>query len=77
MHSFNYNNCIFFGDFNADVSDTAMLDFCKSYNLATSIKQATCFKNTENRSFIDLLMTNRPRSFWNSYVIETGLSDFI
>ena len=76
IHSINYDNFIFFGDFNADVSDKAMLDFCESYNLKSLIKQPIRFKNSENPSCIDLFLTNRPRSFCNSYVIETGLSDF-
>ena len=40
------------------------------------IKQPTCFKNPKNPSCVDLFLTNRPRSFCNSYIIETGLSDF-
>ena len=57
-------------NFNADVNDKAMLD------LKSLTKQPTCFKNPENPSCIDLFLTNRPRRFCNSYVIETGLSDF-
>ena len=53
-----------------------MLDFCESYNLKSLIKQSTCFKNSENPSCIDLFLSNRPRNFSNSYIIETGLSDF-
>ena len=34
------------------------------------INRLTCFKNP------DLILTNCPRSFQNSCVIETGLSDF-
>ena len=36
----------------------------------------TCFKNPDNPSRIDLILTNRSISFQNSGVIETGLSDF-
>ena len=36
----------------------------------------TCFKNPDNPSCIDLILTNCSRSFQNSSVIETGLSDF-
>ena len=36
----------------------------------------TCFKNPNNPSCIDLLITNRPKRFQNSMAIETGLSDF-
>ena len=34
------------------------------------------FKNPNNPSCIDLILTNCSRSFQNSGVIETGLSDF-
>ena len=53
-----------------------MLDFCESYNLKSLIKQPTCFKTPKNPSCIDLFLTNRPRRFSNSYVMETGLSNF-
>ena len=36
----------------------------------------TCFKNPNNPSCIDLLLTNRTRSFQNTTIIETGLADF-
>ena len=39
-------------------------------------KTKTCFKNPENPSCIDLILINSPRSFQNSNVFETGLSDF-
>ena len=40
------------------------------------INKPTCFKNPEKPSCIDLISTNCPRSFQNSCIIETGLSDF-
>ena len=40
------------------------------------IKKPTCFKNPENSKTIDLILTNRPRSFCNFDTLETGLSDF-
>ena len=46
------------------------------HNLKTLIKQKTCFKNPENPACIDFILTNSPRSFQNSSVFETGLSDF-
>ena len=36
----------------------------------------TCFKNPNKVSCIDLTITNRPKSFQNSLVIETGLFYF-
>ena len=40
------------------------------------INKPTCYKNPEKPSCIDIILTNCPRSFQNSCVIETGLSDF-
>ena len=54
-----------------------MRNFCNSYSLNSLIKQPTCFKNPENPSCIDLILTNKPRSFQSPCVIETELSDFL
>ena len=68
------------GDFNACVDDENMKDFCSSYCLKSlkhkKIKQPTWFKNLENPSCIDLILTNKPQSFHSTCVIETRLSDF-
>ena len=53
-----------------------MKDFCDIYSFQNLIKEPTCFKNPTNPKCIDLMLTNRPRSFQNLCVIETGLSDF-
>ena len=53
-----------------------MESFCESYRFKSLIKDPTCFKNPESPSCIDLILTNNPYSFQNSWVIETGLSDF-
>ena len=38
--------------------------------------KATCYKNPEEPTCIELILTNCPGSFQNSCVVETGLSDF-
>ena len=76
IYSALYENTILVGDFNVDVNDPIMGFFCESYNFKSLIKDPTCFKNPENPSCIDLILTNSPYSFQNSCVIETGLSDF-
>ena len=76
IHSTKYENIVLLGDFNACVDDEALQTFCKSYSLNSLIKQLTCFKNPENPSCIDLILTNKPRSFQTESVIETRLSDF-
>ena len=35
------------------------------------IREKTSFKNPNNTSCIDLIITNRPKSFQNSMIIET------
>ena len=58
-----YENVVFLGNFNAEIEETTMKSFCKSYNLTNLIKQPTFFKNPEKPSCIDLILTNRSISF--------------
>ena len=71
-----YDNVFLMGDFNADKNNTSLEDFCQLYNLKHLIKVPTCYKNPENPSIIDLMLTNSPYSYQNSCAIETGLSGF-
>ena len=76
LFSSKYDNFILLGDFNSEPCEQPMRDFCHVYNCQNIIKDKTCFKNPHNPSCVDLFITNRPKSFQNSTVIETGLSDF-
>ena len=67
-----YDNFLIIGDFKAWASET----FCDIYNFQYLIKEPTCYKNPNNPKCIDLIITNRQRTFQNSCVIDTGLSDF-
>ena len=71
-----YDNFILLGDFNSCMEDSPMKTCGKVYKLQNLIKESTCFKNPENPTCIDLILTNMPLSFKNTYVIETELSDF-
>ena len=53
-----------------------MKNFCQIYGCTNIVKDKTYFKNPINPTCIDLIITNRPKSFQKSEVIETGLSDF-
>ena len=64
------------GDFNVRIEEQHMEAFCDNYNLASLIKQRTSYKNPSNPTCIDLILSNTPRSFQSTCVIETGLSDF-
>ena len=50
--------------------------FCGRYILSSLIKEPTCYKTPVNPSCIYLILTNSPRSFQNSSIVEAGLSDF-
>ena len=76
LHLLKYEHFLLLGDFNVCVEDSSMSEFCDTYNLKSLIREPTCYKNPENPSCIDLILTNRPCSFQNSCVFETGLSDF-
>ena len=52
-----------------------MKTFAEIYKLWNLLKEPTCFKNPENPACIDLILTNKPLSFKNTYMIEIGLSD--
>ena len=76
LYSAEYGHFIIAGDFNTEVTQTGIKVFCDSYEFKNLIKDATCYKNPEKPSCIDLILTNNPNSFQNPGVIETGLSDF-
>ena len=70
-----YENLLLLGDFNSEISDEHMRDFCETYNLTNLIKDPTCFKSVENPSCIDVMLTNKSACFEDSMTIEIGLSD--
>ena len=72
-----YDNILLLGDFNAEFSEHSMEEFYAIYSLRNLIKFPTCFKSLTNPSPIDVMLTNRFRSFQNSVAIETGLSDHL
>ena len=76
FYSKTYENLIILGDFNAEISDSSMESFCTINNLKCIIKEPTCYKNPDNPTCIDLILTNCPKNFQESSTLETGLSDF-
>ena len=71
-----YENFLIVGDFNNEESDHEISNFLDAYGLKNLIKAATCIKSNTNPRTIDLILTNRNRSFSNTQTTETGLSDF-
>ena len=74
-HMVKYDNVLLVGDFNLETHEMRMNEFCDVYSLRNLFTEPTCYKNPLNPSSIDLMLTNKIRSFLNSQVIETGLSD--
>ena len=74
--STNYDNILQLGDFNAEVENNFLKEFCDLYGMKNLIRIPTCYKNPANPASNDLMLTNFNRSFPNSCAIETGLSDF-
>ena len=74
-HIVQYENLLLLGDFNSEITETSMSDFCETYDLTSLIVISTCFKNPGNPSCIDLILTNKYKSFQNSQTVETGLLD--
>ena len=64
------------GDFNAEITNAIMQEFCESYFLENIVKKPTCFKNLAKSTCIYLIITNKPGMFQNGKTYETGLSDF-
>ena len=71
-----YQKFLFFGDFNASVSEKCLEKFCNLKGLTSLIKKPTCFKNPDKTTCINLILTNQSNCFQHSKVFETGYSDF-
>ena len=71
LYTSKFENILVIGDVNISVEDNNMKNFCQSYNLKSLIKVPKCYKNPDSPSCIDLILTNKPRNFQNSCVIET------
>ena len=72
----NYENILLIGDFNAQIGETHLDTFLYQHELANINKEPTCYKNSENPSCIDFILSNRPKSFFKTNTVFTGLSDF-
>ena len=72
-----YDNIHILDNFNSGPTDEAMTTtFCQIHNFKNLTNEPSCFKNPNNLTFIDLIMTNRSKSFRNLITFGTGLSCF-
>ena len=70
-----YESFCLIGDFNYVPKDGAISDIVDNYDLSNLVESPTCFRSDSPRC-IDLILTNRKRSFQNTVTVHTGLSDF-
>ena len=76
-----YDNTIIMGDINIDTHSKTdpgfdkLVSFCDIFGLSNLVTSKTCFTKNHSSS-IDVILTNRPRSFQKISVFETGLSDY-
>ena len=75
LYSTKYENIIVLGDFNVEIQNKCMMDFCKSYSFRSLSSRPTCFKNLENSSCIDLVLTNSPNNFPKKNFFYENCSD--
>ena len=71
-----YEKFLLAGDFNIEEIESPLGEFLYERDAKNLVKEATCFKNPENPSCIDLFLTNSIRSFQGTTTVTTGLSDF-
>ena len=71
----NYEKIILVGDFNAQEGEECLDTFLYQHKLTNLVKEHTCYKNPENPSSIDLILTNTPNSFYKTCAFSIGLSD--
>ena len=71
-----YEKVILSGDFNSQIAENCIDTFMYEHNLQSTNKEASCYKNPNNPSCIDLFLTNSPRSFCKTETFFTGLSGF-
>ena len=69
-----YENTVILEDFNMQPTYQILETFLKDNSFANLIKSNTSFK-LKPGSCIDLILTNKPKHFQNSGVMETGISD--
>ncbi|XP_014673473.1 PREDICTED: uncharacterized protein LOC106813766 [Priapulus caudatus] len=74
-----HENLLLIGDLNFDMlrpeKSQTLKDICDVFDLANLIKTPTCFTKNCDPSLVDVILTNRYRSFKKSMSCDIGLSD--
>ena len=74
-----YENYIVFGDINFDIINEnkyqPLNDICDIFDLDQLVKEPTCFKKDCVPSLVDVVLTNKKSSCFNTLNLPTGVSD--
>ena len=78
----NYENILLMSDLNINTltqtnsnnTTNHLTDFCDGFALSNTVNVKTYTKSVCGTS-LDIMLTNRPRSFYNTSAVTTGLSD--
>ena len=71
-----FDNFISPGEFNAEMWNSHIQDFCAVFNLKNLIEKTFCFKNLEKPRGIYHILTNYTKLLENSGTFETILPGF-
>ena len=75
LYSTSYDNFIILDDFNIEMEEQQIKDFCDNYSLKSLIRQPTCYKNPSNPTWIDLILTNAPQKFQRDRTVWFPFND--
>ena len=74
------DNIIVIGDLNQNMKQLTqsqeLVSLCDSFGLSNLIKTETCYKNPNNKTIVDVILSNNPGCFSTKGTIVNGLSDF-
>ena len=68
-----FDHFLILGDFNSEITEDDMSEFCDIYHLKNLINEPTCYKNIHNPSNIDVMLTNKSRNIQHSQTIQTSI----
>ena len=70
----NYKKVLLVEDFNTEITEH-YITYLYQHELSNLVNEKTCFKNVQNLSCIDLLLTNNISVFQQTATVCSGLSD--
>ena len=70
-----YEKFLLIGDFNSEDYEIEISSFLNNHEAKNIVKEKTCFKSVLNPSFVDLFITNSPKSVQHAHSFPCGLSD--